>query len=162
MSLFLDPLIEKMENEYKNELEEDQDRRNRFLANHSALTRYPVIRNVSLFFNRHGFLRVLILVAILLVFTGIKAPYLDVPFTGEQHRTKYTTYVEPAVYMADRNNIFWYQQKYASDPVTNPEGIQSKFPHLPLFEWGLYIAYKTIPIGNLEFKTRLFTHFIGL
>ena len=161
MSIFQDPYIERMEAEYRSEAEANGDRRNRFIARHTALTRYPVIRHVSLFFHRHGSRRVFILGAILLVFTIIKAPYLDVPFTGE-HSTKYTTYVEPAVYMAERNNIFWYQQKYSSDPVSNPEGIHFKINRLPLFEWGLYLTYKAIPFGNLEFKTRLFTHFVGL
>lgn len=160
MNHFQDPGVEKMETEYGSEVEADQGRRIRFLEKHAALTRYPVIRNVPLFFNRHGFRRILTLGVILLVFSGIKIPYLKTPFTGA-HSTKYTTYVEPAVYMAEKNNIFWYQQKYSSDPVFNPEGIHSKFPHFPLFEWGLFVFYKAIPLGNLEFKTRIFTHFIG-
>ena len=85
------------------------------------------------------------LIAILFLFTWIKAPYLAAPFTGE-HSMKYNTYVEPAVYMVQKDSMLWNQKKYVSDPVHNPEGIFPKFEHLPLMEWGLFLTYRLFHI----------------
>ena len=109
----------------------------------------------------HGIQYVVILFVIISIFTMIKAPYFNVPFTGE-HSIKYNTYVEPALYMSQHNDITWYQLKYQGNPIDNPKGIFFEFDHFPLFEWGLFLAYKIIPYGSIEFKTRLFTNFIGL
>ena len=109
----------------------------------------------------HGFSYVLALLLAITVFTAIKVPYLKVPFTGE-HSMKYSTYVEPAFYMSQKNTMLWYQKKYVSDPVHNPEGIFHEFDHLPLMEWGLFLTYKMFPGTAMEFKTRIFTHSIGV
>ena len=101
------------------------------------------------------------LLAVLLLFTWIKSPYLAAPFTGE-HSMKYNTYVEPAVYMVQKDSMLWNQKKYVSDPVHNPEGIFPKFEHLPLMEWGLFLTYKLFPAAGIELKTRIFTHLIGV
>lgn len=101
------------------------------------------------------------LFAILLLFTWIKVPYLAAPFTGE-HSMKYNTYVEPAVYMLQKDSVLWNQKKYVADPVHNPEGIFPKFEHLPLMEWGLFLTYRMFPKGGIEVKTRIFTHLIGV
>ena len=101
------------------------------------------------------------LIAILFLFTWIKAPYLAAPFTGE-HSMKYNTYVEPAVYMVQKDSMLWNQKKYVSDPVHNPEGIFPKFEHLPLMEWGLFLTYRLFPAAGIELKTRIFTHLIGV
>jgi 4-amino-4-deoxy-L-arabinose transferase-like glycosyltransferase len=66
------------------------------------------------------------------------------------------------MYMAERNNPFWVQYRYLSDPVRNPEGIQKKYGKMPLLEWGLFLTYKVMPGNNIEVKTRIFTHLIGV
>ena len=111
--------------------------------------------------GRRGVPYALGVIAILLLFTWIKAPYLAVPFTGE-HSMKYNTYVEPAVYMVQKDSMLWNQKKYVSDPVHNPEGIFPKFEHLPLMEWGLFLTYRLFPAAGIEVKTRIFTHLIGV
>jgi hypothetical protein len=111
--------------------------------------------------GRRGYPYALGLIAILLLFTWIKAPYLAAPFTGE-HSMKYNTYVEPAVYMVQKDSMLWNQKKYVSDPVHNPEGIFPKFDHLPLMEWGLFLTYRLFPGAGIELKTRIFTHLIGV
>jgi len=111
--------------------------------------------------ERRGYPYVLGLLAVLLLFTWIKAPYLAAPFTGE-HSMKYNTYVEPAVYMVQKDSMLWNQKKYVSDPVHNPEGIFPKFDHLPLMEWGLFLTYRLFPAAGIELKTRIFTHVIGV
>ena len=83
------------------------------------------------------------------------------PFTGE-HSLKYNSYVEPAMYMAEKNNPFWVQYRYLSDPVENPQGIQKKYGKFPLLEWGLYLSYVVMPGNNIEVKTRIFMHLIGV
>ena len=109
----------------------------------------------------HGFSYVLALLLAITVFTAIKVPYLNVPFTGE-HSMKYNTYVEPAFYMSQKNTMLWNQKKYVADPVHNPEGIFTEFDHLPLMEWGLFLTYKLFPGTAMELKTRIFTHSIGV
>ena len=111
--------------------------------------------------GRRGYPYILGLLAILLLFTWIKAPYLASPFTGE-HSMKYNTYVEPAVYMLQKDSMLWNQKRYVSDPVHNPEGIFPKFEHLPLMEWGLFLTYRLFPKAGIEVKTRIFTHLIGV
>ena len=92
----------------------------------------------------HGYSYVLDLLLAITAFTWIKVPYLTAPFTGE-HSMKYNTYVEPAVYMVQKDSMLWNQKKYVSDPVHNPEGIFPKFEHLPLMEWGLFLRTSCSP-----------------
>lgn len=151
----------KIEEEYRSDVERRKTRKAQFEARFAAVDKIPLVGAMAKSLYSQGGVAVISLVAILLIFTAIKAPYFGMPFTGE-HPTKYNTYVEPALYMSQSNNPLLYQKKYVADPVTNPEGIFLKFDHLPLFEWGLGIFYKIIPFGSIETKTRLFTHFIGL
>jgi len=109
----------------------------------------------------HGFSYFLAFLLVIVLFTAIKIPYLQVPFTGK-HSMKYNTYVEPAIYMGQKGTMLWNQKKYVSDPVHNPEGIFPKFEHLPLMEWGLFLTYRLFPATGIELKTRIFTHLIGL
>jgi len=111
--------------------------------------------------ERCGYTYLVGLLAILLFFTWIKVPYLAAPFTGE-HSMKYNTYVEPAVYMVQKDSMLWNQKKYVADPVHNPAGTFPKFEHLPLMEWGLFLTYKLFPAAGIELKTRIFTHLIGI
>lgn len=111
--------------------------------------------------GRRGYPYLVGLIAVLALFTWIKVPYLAAPFTGE-HSMKYNTYVEPAVYMLQKDSMLWNQKKYVSDPVHNPEGIFPKFEHLPLMEWGLFLTYRLFPTAGIELKTRVFTHLIGV
>ncbi|WP_440956350.1 glycosyltransferase family 39 protein [Methanosarcina sp. Mfa9] len=110
---------------------------------------------------REGGVYTLIFIAILFLFTAIKAPYFDVSFTGE-HTMKYNAYVEPAKYMYENHNPFLYRKSYQADPVNNPLGIFNTFSQLPLLEWGLAATYTLMPFNSLEVNTRLFTHFIGI
>ena len=161
MSQFQEQIAEKMESGFRMEKEADATLAARFPEIHPRLSRIPFLREVALFNKIHGARNLVLLCGILLFFTFIKGPYLGVPFTGE-HATKYNTYVEPALYMAQKNDPFWFQQKYTADPVFNPEGVHHHFNDLPLFEWGLSATYKLLPFGNIELKTRIFTHLVGL
>lgn len=126
-----------------------------------SLTKSPIIGKIVKFFFFCGLRNIAAILIILIIFTLIKAPYFSRPFTGE-HSLKYNSYVEPAMYMAERNNPFWVQYRYLSDPVRNPEGIQKKYGKMPLLEWGLFLTYKVMPGNNIEVKTRIFTHLIGV
>ena len=156
-----DGTFARIEEEYQSDVESRKTRSAQFEKRFPTIDKTPLMRGVARGLYSHGSAPVISLIAILLIFTAIKAPYFSMPFTGE-HPTKYNTYVEPALYMSQTNNPLLYQKKYVADPVTNPAGIFNKFDHLPLFEWGLGITYKIIPFGSVETKTRLFTHFIGL
>ena len=109
----------------------------------------------------HGITYVVSMICIIALFTAIKAPYFHVPFTGD-HSIKYNTYVEPALYMSQRNDPTWYQARYKCDPVENPKGIFNRFSDFPLFQWGLFATYKILPSGSIETKTRIYTHIIGI
>ena len=123
----------------------------------------PGIPTVERFLARssHGVPYIVGMMCILALFTATKAPYFHVPFTGG-HSIKYNTYVEPALYMSQKNDPTWFQAKYKSDPVENPKGIFHHFNDFPLFEWGLFATYKIIPSGSIETKTRIYTHIIGV
>lgn len=116
---------------------------------------------IGRWFYKEGWQFILLLLFIMLFFTAVKYPFFDRSFTGT-HTMKYNTHVEPARYMAERNDIFWYQQKYRADPVRNPQGIRSNFNSLPIIEWGLFATFKLFPQNSLEFNARFFTHLQGL
>jgi hypothetical protein len=121
----------------------------------------PVVGGVLRGGYAHGIPYLAAVLVSLMVFTAIKLPYLQAPFTGE-HSMKYSTYVEPATYMLQKGTMLWYQKKYVADPLSNPQGIFPRFDHLPLMEWGLYLAYRTFPGTKMELTTRIVTHVIGL
>lgn len=98
---------------------------------------------------------------IIVLFTLIKYPHFNTSFTGV-HTMKYNSHVEPAKYMLENNNVFWWQKKYLANPVNNPEGIFKSIGTLPLNEWGLFLFFKTFPNNSIEYNTRLFTHFVGI
>ena len=156
-----DDSLNKIEDEYKTDLEKERSLKTNFTNLHPRIYNTPIVGRVGSWAYSNGLFYLLLLFMILLLFTMIKFPFLSLPFTGD-HSMKYSTYVEPALYMSQKNDLLWYQKKYAADPVTNPEGILHKFSNLPLFEWGLVLTYKVIPFGTIEFKSRLFTHVIGI
>jgi hypothetical protein len=158
---FLSSVSTGLEEEYRNEKNAERMRRERFQARFPKLSSFPLVNGTFGAVYRHGFSYVLVLLVSIVVFTAIKVPYLQAPFTGE-HSMKYNTYVEPAVYMVQKDSMLWNQKKYVSDPVHNPEGIFPKFEHLPLMEWGLFLTYKLFPAAGIELKTRIFTHLIGV
>jgi 4-amino-4-deoxy-L-arabinose transferase-like glycosyltransferase len=145
----------------RKEQEEKKKRIDFITKKYPRLTNSPILGEVVKSTYSCGFWTIIFILAILCGFTVIKAPYFNRPFTGE-HSLKYNTYVETAMYMAERNNPFWVQYRYLSEPVENPEGIQKKFGKLPLLEWGLYLTYKILPGNNIEIKTRIFMHLIGI
>ena len=102
-----------------------------------------------------------LLLLILIGFTLIKAPYFETNFTGA-YTVKYNTYVEPAIYMVENNDFTWYQQKYRANPITNPKGISTNLPQLPILEWTLATTYMVFPNNSIELNTRVVMHCIGL
>ncbi len=119
------------------------------------------VKGIGRWINTEGWIYVLILFLIIVMFTAIKAPYFNVSFTSE-HTMKYNAYVEPAKYMSELNDPFHFQKKYLAEPVNNPQGIFKNFENLPLLEWGLFLTYKAFPNNSLEFNTRIFTHLLGI
>ncbi len=157
-----DKINEGVEEEQKKEKEEEERRKEDFPAKFPKANKVPVIRNIVRWCYREGWWSIIILLLIFIMFTAIKAPYLGVSFTGE-HSMKYNSHVEPAKYMYERNDPFWYQLRYKVDPVNNPQGIRENFgSSLPVMEWGLFLTYKLFPKNSLEFNTRLFTNFLGV
>ncbi|MFW6450597.1 MAG: ArnT family glycosyltransferase, partial [Nanoarchaeota archaeon] len=110
---------------------------------------------------REGWWVVIGLVLILLLFTAIKAPHMDLTFTGK-HEMKYSAIVEPAKHMYEMNDPLWNQKKYRTVPIINPDGKHESFGHYPLMEWGLYATFKLFPENSYEFNARMFTAFFGL
>ena len=159
--LFDDPAIRRIDEELRSDLEEEKIRKRRFSMDFPGISSIPVAGSIIKCCYSVGFSHLAVLFVILGLFTAIKAPYFGFPFTGD-HAMKYSAYVEPAFHMAQKNDATWYQLKYQSDPAKNPDGVFSKFRHLPIFEWGLYAMYKFFPYGSIETKTRIYTHFIGL
>jgi len=158
---FDDPGIRGIEEKLRTEREEDSTRESRFSKDFKRISAIPSIGFIARSCYAVGFSQIVLLILILGLFTAIKAPYFGLPFTGE-HAIKYSAYVEPAYHMVQKNDVTWYQLKYRSDPVKNPNGVFKRFEHLPLFEWGLYVMYKYLPYGSIETKTRIYTHLIGL
>ena len=156
-----DQTIDKINCEHRNDLQKEKIRKIQFVSLHPGVAQFPFIRYVATNCYSLGVKPIVALLLILMVFTIIKAPYFGVSFTGD-HSMKYNTYVEPALYMMQKNDITWYQSKYNSDPVDNPGGVQRKFWNIPLYEWGLFATFKLLPFGSIETKTRIYTHFIGL
>jgi hypothetical protein len=161
MDQLLSPVSTGLEEEHRNEINAERMRKERFQARFPKLSSFPLVNGTFGSIYCHGFSYVLVLLASIVVFTAIKVPYLQAPFTGE-HSMKYNTYVEPAVYMDQKGTMLWNQKRYASDPVHNPEAIFPKFEHLPLMEWGLFLTYRLFPAAGIELKTRIFTHLIGV
>lgn len=154
--------IEKeVEEEEVNEEKAEQRRAKEFSKKFKKINKIPILRGIVKWMYKEGFAYVLILLLILTLFTIVKAPYFGISFTGE-HTMKYNTHVEPAKYMYERNDPFWMQRKYQSDPVNNPQGIFSTFGSPPLHEWGLLTTFYLFPNNTLEFNTRLWTHFLGI
>ncbi len=156
-----DRVEKEIEDEKEKEGEAEKKREEEFEGKFPRINKIWGLRSVVRWMYREGWWYVIILLAILIIFTAIKVPYFDLNFTGE-HTMKYNSYVEPAKYMAEQNNPFWNQKKYFSDPINNPKGISNSFGHIPIMEWGLLSTYKLFPNNSLEFNTRLFTNFIGL
>ncbi len=150
-----------IESEKSQEDLKEQIKKQEFQFKFPRLNKIWGVRHISKWFYKEGWFVILILLLILIVFTLIKLPYFGVSFTGE-HTMKYNSYVEPAKYMLENDNPFFYQKKYLSDPVNNPRGNFSVFGSLPLLEWGLLLTYKIFPSNSLEVNTRLFTNFLGI
>lgn len=143
------------------EAKEKIKKANKFPKRFPLLAKIPILNSIFSWIYSQGLWSIIGLLVILTIFTIVKAPYFDTSFTGE-HTMKYNTYVEPAKYMYEKNNPFWMQRKYQSDPVNNPQGIFKNFGSLPLNEWGLFLTYKAFPNNSIEVNTRIFTHFLGL
>lgn len=155
------PKISKSEQFFPQPEQEYGSRQFRLLLRKTAFYLIKPIYYFARLFYRHGLIYLIGLILILTLFTVVKAPYFSVSFTGD-HTMKYNTHVEPAMYMHEQNDPFWYQVKYRVDPVNNPQGIRSAFSSPPLLEWGLFTTFKLMPAKSLEYNTRLFMHLIGL
>lgn len=110
---------------------------------------------------KEGWWVVIGLVLILVLFTAIKVPHMELTFTGK-HEMKYSAIVEPAKHMYEMNDPLWNQKKYRAVPIINPDGKYDSFAHYPLMEWGLYATFKIFPENSYEFNARMFTAFLGL
>lgn len=116
---------------------------------------YPVEADLS----KRSFL--IILVLIIGIFTAFKLPNFDNSFSGRRP-LKYNTYVEPALYMFERNNPLHMQRRYLHSPVTDSQGMGATFENIPLLEWMLYGTFKlTYNSIGLENSTHLLTHTLG-
>jgi len=157
-----DTILAKIDSECRSDLKKERFLREKFSNSYPKIKKLPCLGNVASFVYSQGVKNLACLIAVIIIFTVIKAPYFNTPFTGASHSLKYNSYVEPALYMVENNSLFGFQHKYKASPVTNPDGISEKIGHLPLMEWGLFSFYKLIPSGSIEFKTHVFTHFIGV
>ncbi len=101
------------------------------------------------------------LIAILIVFTFVKAPHFENNFTGA-HPMKYGAYVEPALYMAKNDDFTKHQRKYYADPINNPEGFDKALPSFPAIQWSLASMLKIFPNSSIELITRIFMHLVGV
>ncbi|MCK4540383.1 glycosyltransferase family 39 protein [Candidatus Parcubacteria bacterium] len=144
-----------------NEEKIEQKRYEKFYKKFQKINKIWGLRNFIRWIYKEGWGYFLILLFIIFLFTFIKAPYLNTDFSGK-HRMKYNAYVEPAKYMAEKNNPFLFQKKYNIDPIDNKQGIFQKFGHLPILEWSLSAVYKILPQTSIEFSTRIVMHFIGI
>lgn len=100
------------------------------------------------------------LLFVLTVYLAVRAPYLDLSFTG-LHEMKYSTYVEPAKHMTE-HGFLWNQAMYQSDPESLPEGKFDTFGQYPFMEWGITSLSKLNNGSSLEFNTRLFMTILGV
>ena len=150
--------FQRLDQQVTAELDEEKARRETCRRRFRAARR-PLVGRLLTPLGNHRPLYLLGLLAVLVAFSALKAPYMDLPFTG-WHSLKYNTYVEPAMYMAELNDPLHYEQRYQARPL-NPRGISSDLGNLPVLEWGLYATYETLPFG-LEVETRLFTHVVGV
>ncbi|MBU1167546.1 glycosyltransferase family 39 protein, partial [Patescibacteria group bacterium] len=101
------------------------------------------------------------LLLIACIFTAIKLPYFDLPFSGD-FTVKYASHTEPALHMAQENNFLLYKQRYMADPILNPDGTRPYIANLPLVEWGLALGFKAFPQIPIEIVTRGFMHLLWL
>ena len=133
----------------------------KFNHKYKNISKIPVIGYISkkIYSNIFGFISIVLL---LIIFVSIKAPFFNNSFAGGSVAVKYNSYVEPAKYMAEKNNPFWYQAKYSSDPITNPNGIRGNFGNLVLLDWMLFLSYKIMPFNSIEVNTRLVMTLIGV
>lgn len=110
---------------------------------------------------KEGWVYVLALLLIIILFVAIKYPYMSLDFSG-LHDIKYSAYVENAKHMIEHNSILWNERMYITDPITFPSGIYDTFGNYPFMEWGLYATYSLLPNLTIEFATRLFMALIGI
>lgn len=110
---------------------------------------------------KESFISIVLLAIIISFSLYVKVPYLEYPFTGE-HTMKYNTYVEPALYMVEKDSPFVMQTKYYIDPIENPMGIYDYFWVPPIIPWGLFVTYKLLPGVSVELATRIFTSLVGV
>ncbi|MBP7553723.1 MAG: glycosyltransferase family 39 protein [Spirochaetes bacterium] len=123
--------------------------------------RIPIVGKIFAYINSDfaGFFSIIILVAI---FIGVKAPYMNLSFAGGSVTAKYNSYVEPAKYMAEKNNPLWYQAKYSTNPINNPDGVRNAFGSIPILEWALYLCFEIFKFNSIELNVRIVTALVGV
>jgi len=156
-----DPTIREIDEKTGTDLAEERMRRDRFAGKYPGISKIPAIGPFAAWCSSIGVVAFAGIFISLVLSTAIKAPYFDLPFTGG-HAMKYNTYVEPALHMAEKDDVTWYQLRYQADPITNGQGIFDRFGHLPLYEWGLFATFKLLPAVKIENNVRLFAHAIGI
>jgi len=137
------------------------EKRSAFITANPGKYRIPVVGKVLAYINSDfaGFIAIIILVAI---FIGVKAPYMNLSFAGGSVTAKYNSYVEPAKYMAEKNNPFWNQAKYSTNPINNPDGVRNAFGSIPILEWALYVCFEIFKFNSIELNVRIVTALVGV
>lgn len=150
-------IIEECDNETKKIIE----KKSAFITANPGIYRMPVVGKILANINSDfaGFFAIIILVAL---FIGVKAPYMNLSFAGGSVTAKYNSYVEPAKYMAEKNNPLWYQAKYSTNPINNPGGVRSAFVSIPILEWALYLCFEIFKFNSIELNVRIVTALIGV
>ncbi len=110
---------------------------------------------------KNGILHLFFLILIIGVFTAIKLPYMQNPLLGA-HTAKYTSYVEPAIFMIENNTPFWNQEINGVDPINNPKGIKKGFLSWPFMEWSIYKTFKIFPKNSIGTNVRIVMHVLGV
>jgi len=149
------------EEEQNKEKLAEQKRKEEFPQKYPKINKIPVFRNLIKWMYKERFVYFFGLLLILIIFTFLKAPFFNDPFTGAQSK-KYNSSVEPAMYMAEYNNPLISIKKYLANPISNPIGNFQGYLQPPLIEWGLATIYKTFPNNSIEFNTRIFMNIVGI
>jgi 4-amino-4-deoxy-L-arabinose transferase-like glycosyltransferase len=105
------------------------------------------------------FIEALFLTLLSIFFIVVKAPYWANNFSGT-HSMKYSTYVEPAIHMAENNDFTLYEKGYMYN--FNNHGVFQEFGTTPILEWVLASGFSLFPSIPIEVITRSVMTFWGI
>ncbi|MGV9206267.1 MAG: glycosyltransferase family 39 protein [Promethearchaeia archaeon] len=101
-------------------------------------------------------------ILILLVFTFVKAPFMDEPLTSPSHSTKYRTLISPPFEMERRNDPLVGEIKYPISLEEAQSPSNNEFRMIPLYSWGLYSFFEIFPGNEIDLNARIFTNALGI